>query len=337
MSARKDSPAGAIQASSKFRPPAWLVRVAKAADRIANSGPARVLLAIAIPVIAILLIRGELGSVRLADIGHAIAATPPWALGLSVGFAAATYLCAAFVEWNALKIIGRPLPLGRTLLAASGASALSIAMGFGLASGTATRLRFYAFARLNAADAAKITALVSAALYLSGMIVLGLSGFGGPSVIGAILHWPRWGVAALSCALLLALPAWFLALKRWGGPDYRSLGLRGRVLVLAAALGNWLFQGAAMFALSAHNITDFPSVLAAFSLGSLIGSALGVPADLGVLEATVLGSRALGAAHQTVAALVLYRLIFQLAPLILSTSAMMLRPMAKAARKAARP
>ena len=314
----------------RLKLPAWLARAAKTANRLASSRLARTLVTGAILVIAAILIQGELQSARLSDITHAMAATPPWALGLSALFTAAAYGSEAVVEACALKLIGKPLPIGRTILAASASSALSIAMGFGLASGTAARLRFYAFAQLSAADAAKVTALVSGALFLSGMIVLGLSGFGGLKTIGALLHWPIWGVAVLSFALLAPLPAWFLVLRR--GDAATALGVRGRAAALAGGFGNWVFQGAAMFVLSAHPLTAFPGFLAAFCLGSLFGSALGVPADLGVLEAAVLGSHALGPPHQTAAALLLYRLIFQLIPLILATAAMTLRQMVKLAR-----
>ncbi len=331
------APASAPPARAKagrLKLPASVVRAAQAANRLASSKLARTLVTVAILAIAAVLIHGELQSARLSDITRAIAATPPWALGLSVVFTVAAYLSEAVIEGCALKLIGKPLPIGRTVLAASASSALSIAMGFGLASGTAARLRFYAFAQLSAADAAKVTALVSGPLFLSGMIVLGLSGFGGLETIGAILHWPIWGVAAMSLALLAPLPAWFLVLRRRRGHDGEALGARGRTAALAGGIGGWLFQGAAMFVLSARHLSDFPGFLAAFCLGSLLGSAFGVPADLGVLEAAVLGSHALGPAHQTAAALLLYRLIFQLIPLILATAAMSLRQMVKLARPA---
>ncbi|HEY5411036.1 MAG TPA: hypothetical protein VIJ94_09960 [Caulobacteraceae bacterium] len=316
-----------------LRPPAWAARAAEAANRLASSRLARTLVALAILAIAALLIRRELQSATLSEITHAIAATPPWALGLSVAFTVATYFSESVIEWCALRVIGKPLPLGRTVLAASASSALSIAMGFGLASGTAARLRFYAFAKLSAAEVAKVTALVSGALFVSGLIVLGLSGLGGLETIAAVLHWPSWSVAMLSFALMALLPTWFLALRRRRGRGARVLSPRVRLATLAGGAGDWMFQGAALFVLSAHGLADFPGFLAAFCLGSLLGSALGVPADLGVLEAAVLGSHALGAAHQAAAALVLFRVIFQLIPLILATLAMSLREVVNLIRR----
>ncbi len=91
-----------------------------------------------------------------------------------------------------------------------------------------------------------------------------------------------------------------------------------------------------MFVLSAHTAAALPGFLAAFCLGSLVGSAIGVPADLGVLEATVLGSHTLGAAHQGAAALVLYRVIFQLIPMSMATVAVFGRQALQLARRSSR-
>ena len=326
MSAPK--PASAHGAASRSAPmpglhlPPWAAGAAQTVNRLASSKLARTLVTVVILAAAALLIRGELKSSRFADVTKAIAATPPWALAASAGFTIATYLCEAVLEWHVLKFIGKPLALGRTVLAASASSALSIAMGFGIASGTAARLRFYTFAHLSAADVAKITALVSGAIFLAGLGALGVSGFFGLSTIGAILHWPHWSVAVLSAVLLAAVPGWFLVLRRFRGKDPDAMDGKGRAITLACGVGNWVFQGAAMFVLASHHLDDFPGFFAAFTLASLFGSALGVPADLGVLEAAVMGSRSLGSAHQAAAALVLFRVIFQLIPLILAVIAM---------------
>ncbi len=336
MSARKASPARAAAVSTKakaakLRLPAWAAGAAETANRLASSKVARTVVTVAILAIAALLIRGELKTSKFPDITGAIAATPPWAIAASIGFTAATYLCEAVLEWHVLKFVGKPLKFGRTLLAASASSALSIAMGFGIASGTAARLRFYAFAHLSAADVAKVTALVSGAIFLAGLAALGLSGFGGLSTIGAILHWPRWGVAVLATVLLACVPGWFLILRRFRGKDPVAMDGKGRALTLACGLGNWLFQGTALFVLASHDLSAFPGFFAAYALASLFGSAVGVPADLGVLEAAVMGSGSLGSAHQAAAALVLYRVIFQVIPLGLAVAAMSLRALLKLA------
>ena len=337
MSAHKAAPPSASTASAPPgggpRLPVWASDATKAVNRLASSRLARTLVTVAILAIAALLIRGELKTARFSDITHAIAATPPWAIAACAALTVATYLCEAVLEWHVLKFIGKPLRLGRTLLAASGSSALSIAMGFGIASGTAARLRFYAFAGLSAADVAKVTALVSGGIFLAGLVALGVSGFGGLTTIGAILHWPEWAVAILSTVLVAAGPGWFLALRRFRGKDPEAMGGRGRIFTLACGLGNWLFQGAALFVLSAHHLSDFPGFFAAFTLASLFGSALGVPADLGVLEALVMGSHGLGSPHQAAAALVLFRVIFQVIPLMLASVALCGRSLAKLIRR----
>ena len=137
MSARTAKPTRAAPPPGTGGLPPWASRAADRFNRIASSKVARTVVTIGILAIAAVLIRGELKSANLADVGHAIASTPLWAIGACAACTVATYLCEAAVEWYVLRYIGKPLPLRRTVLAASASSALSIAMGFGLASGTA--------------------------------------------------------------------------------------------------------------------------------------------------------------------------------------------------------
>ena len=312
---------GADQAQSSEAGPIfpWLDRVFRPLNRLAAAPTVRLVLPLVIIALAAWLIRQELKAVSLHEIAAAIGATPPWALALSALCTLATYACVAVEEWYVLRFIGRPLPPLRTALASAGSSALSIAMGFGLASGTAVRLRLYAFAKLTAADVAKVTALVSGMLFLSGLVTEGVSTLGATGPVGRELGWPAWSVAVLAALLVTPAVGWFVLLRRLVRGHPTTPGLRGRMICLAAGVGEWVFSGAALFVLAAHRLSDLPAFLAAFCFGTLIGSAVGVPADLGVLEAAILGSGSLGAARQTAAALILYRLIFHLAPLMIAT------------------
>lgn len=252
---------------------------------------------------------------------RALGSTPPWALGLSVLFTLGDYACLAVLEGYALAFTGHPLKPSRVVLAASGASAFSNAMGFGLASGTAVRLRLYAFAGLTAEDVAKITALLSGVVYAGGIIALGAGALLAAGPLSHRLGWPAWAVAGLGGLLLTPAAAWLVLLRRIAREHPTAPGEKGLVLILVAAVGVWAFQAAALFVLAAPRAAGFPALLAAYSVGGLIGSTVGVPADLGVLEAAVIGSGSMGAAHQAAAALILFRLIFHAAPLAIATAA----------------
>lgn len=309
-----------------------LDRLLRPLNRLASSRLVRTLLPIAILGVAAWLIEKEVKAVSWAQLLHGLASTPPWALGLSVLFTIADYACLAALEWYALDFLGHRLPLGRVTLAASGATAMSNAMGFGLASGTAVRLRLYSFAGLTAADVAKVTALLSAVVFASSIVALGAGGLLGLPTVSRELGWPAWAVAALGALLLTPAVGWFVLVRRFARDHPTAPSRTGRAIVLAAGVGNWLFQAAALFVLSAHSPAGFPALLAAFCLGGLIGSTVGVPADLGVLEAAVIGSGAMGPAHQAAAALILFRLVFHVTPLVIATAAMSARQMAKLVR-----
>lgn len=79
---------------------------------------------------------------------------------------------------------------------------------------------------------------------------------------------------------------------------------------------NWLLIGAVLYVLLDGRV-DFPTVLAVFLLSSIAGAATHIPAGLGVLEAVflaLLGDRI--PHHQLLAALLAYRGVYYLGPLI---------------------
>ena len=300
-----------------------LDRLLGVVDRLAGSRLVRTLLPLAILVAAAFLIRNEVRAVSWAQLIGALGSTPLWAIGLAVLFTLAYGGCLAVLEWYALGFIGQRLPRWRVALASAGTTAMSNAMGFGLASGTAVRLRLYAFAGLTATDAAKLTVLLSAALFVSGIVTLGGSVLLALEAVDRQLRWPLWAVAGVGVAFLIPGFIWILVLRRFAREQRpNALTRTGRISVLLAGIGSWVSQAAALVVLSPGAPARFPELLAASCFGSLIGSTVGVPADLGVLDAAVLGSGAMGAAHQGAAALILFRLIFQLAPLVIATAAM---------------
>ena len=305
------------------RPLSRLDRLLKLFDRLAASRLVRTLLPLAILGVAAFLIHNEVKAVSGERLLGALGSTPLWAIGLAVLFTLTYGGCLAVLEWYALGFIGQRLPRWRVALVSAGTTAMSNAMGFGLASGTAVRLRLYAFAGLTATDVAKLTLLLSAALFVSGIVTLGASVLLALGAIDQQLRWPVWVVAGAGVAFLIPAVVWVLLLRRLAR-EHRphALTRTGRISILLAGIGSWVSQAAALFVLSPAALARFPDLLAASCVGSLIGSTVGVPADLGVLDAAVLGSGAMGAAHQGAAALILFRLIFQLAPLMIATTIM---------------
>lgn len=280
------------------------------------------------------LVRAELKDIQLAAVLAAIGSTPIWAMLVSALFSLTSYACLAVVEWQALRLIGRRLKPWKTAAASFASNALSIVMGFGLLSGTAVRLRIYAFAKLRPSQIAKLVAILSAATLLSGVVTLGLSGLLAVPQVSAALTLPE-PVTAVG-ALLLVAPSvlWFTALRRRAGRRAPSPGRHGRTMALAANVGDWVFSGAALFILASHDLGALPAFMTVFCLGSLIGSLVGVPGGIGVLDATVLALHRRAQVHETAAALVLYRLIYFLGPLMATIAVLSIRALIKLVRRA---
>ena len=294
--------------------------------RIAAIPAVRVALAVLAVAVPLWLVRDQLQQISLSDLLAALRATPPFAIALSALFTGLSFACLAVVEWQALKIIGRPQAPGRVAIASFASNAISIVMGFGVVSGTAVRLRTYAFAKLKASEIGRLVVLVQVATIASGVVALGLS----------LLRWlPRaletsadgWLILARDMALLAPIALWFVLFRAPGSEHHPSRTVIDRFIALAAGLGDWVFSGAALFVLSwfvlsPHDIGAFDSFMTVFCLGSLIGSISGVPGGLGILEAVMLGLQTRPHhAHETAAALILYRAIYFLGPLLVTVLA----------------
>lgn len=280
----------------------------------------RLSLAVVAVGVALWLVRDQLEEISLGALVSALRATPLYAIGLSVLFTAGSFACLAVVEHQALKVIGRPQPPWRGAVASFTSNAISIVMGFGVVSGTAVRLRTYAFARLKPSQIARLVVLLQGATFASGVVALGMS----------LLRWlPRalvrspegWLILARDLALLAPIALWFVLFRDSGKKGQPARTILDRLIALAAGLGDWVFSGAALFVLSwfvlsPRDLGAFDGFMRVFCLGSLIGSVAGVPGGLGVLEAVMLGLQTRRHhAHETAAALILYRAIYFLGPL----------------------
>ena len=303
---------------------------------VVESRWARLALMAASLLAAALLVRHSLRDVAAGEVISSLRRQPAWTIAASVLLTVISYGCLGGQEWFALRLMGRRRPLERTLLASAMGNALSNLMGFGLASGSAVRLRLYRWARLRPRDIAVLVLLFSLATYLTGIVTMGLAGLVAFQPIAAASRWPAAAVAVV-CLLLLAPAAiWFLPLPKAfrhrrrarrpqiSGPD--------RAWALAAGVGDWIFSGAALYVLSGQGWSGLPEFLAIFCLGSLVGAAVGVPGGIGVLEAAVLGLRAHDLAHQTAAALIAYRAIYFIIPFLLAAAGMAVAQVRRAAR-----
>jgi uncharacterized membrane protein YbhN (UPF0104 family) len=197
-----------------------------------------------------------------------------------------------------------------------------------LVGGVAFRYRLYSRLKLDTATITRVLTL-SMLTNWTGYLLLagGVFAFATPALP------PNWkmgsgGLQILGFVLLAGSAAYLLlcALSR-----KRSFSLRGhelelpsgRLALLQVAMGaaNWLVMSGLMYLLLQQKVA-FPTVAGVLLVAAVAGVIAHVPAGLGVLEAVFVAllSHQIPT-HQLLAALVAYRVIYYLAPLVIATVA----------------
>ena len=278
-------------------------------------------------LIALLLIWRQISTIALSDFVGALASTSALAVLGSIGLTLCSYACLSGTEWLALRALGRPLPFREAALVAFPSYALTNSAGFSPATGALIRVRLYARRGLSAAKSAQVAMLAGACVTLSGVVAGGFALLARAGVYARVLHAPRPFIVGVGVVALLPALLWLVAfrerapvwLRRPGG---QPLSLRHRLVGLAAGLGDWFFSCAALFALFPHpHWGVFPGFLGVYVAGSVLSAATGVPGGVGVFEAIMLMLTSIVArAHETAAALVLYRCLYSLGPLAIAAS-----------------
>jgi phosphatidylglycerol lysyltransferase len=270
---------------------------------------------------ALAVLHRELRDVRYADLSAAVASLPPGRVLLALLLTALNYLVLTGYDQLAVAYAGRRLDRGRVALAGFVSYAISNSLGFGMLSGAAVRLRFYARWGVSAADLSRIVLFQTTTFWL-GLLVLG------GTTIGLAPHpWLReLPGAPLGRALGLALLGLGLAYAVL--PLLRRTPLRvGRLEVpvpsarLAAgqfvlSVLDWGLAAAVLQVLLPPGAVPFGELLGAFLAAQIAGLVSHVPGGLGIFETIlVLALKPYLPAGTVLPALVLYRVVYYLLPL----------------------
>ncbi len=257
----------------------------------------------------------------------------PWAtLWLAVFFTALSYAAVALYDVVAVDTIA-PNQIPRRIAAIAGAAgyAISNALGFSLLTGGALRYRIYAAEGVSLADIGKIVGtswfaiwfaliiMVGAALlidprdvpWLSAIdsridIVAGIAILGG---IGWLIYWLSHGQRAFTI----------------GSFSLRLPNSKGALIQILAGLVD---VGAAAATLYVLMPADAVPSFAVFSLVYVVAIVLGIashaPGGLGAFEATIIAGLGLGGKPDAIAALLAYRLIYTIMPLVVATAGILI-------------
>lgn len=260
----------------------------------------------------------RLGSLDRNEITLALARLSPKALYECAALTGLSFLALGAYDIVAVRIIaGRRVSPGRAWLAGAVANAMSNTLGFHAFTGTAVRYRLLSRSGLSGPEVANVTALSWSALALGFVTTLSLAG----TMSVQVAPWQRvcalgsFGLVLLSTRLLGAgksvrVGACTLHLPS-GNVARAQMGLGA--IEMASAIG-------ALFVLMpGHAGISFPAFSALYIGAVLLGIASHAPGGIGVFEAAMLALADRQESPGIVAALLAYRLIYNIAPFFLAS------------------
>ncbi|MCO4053259.1 MAG: UPF0104 family protein [Bosea sp.] len=277
-----------------------------------------------------------------AELVAALAATSRDQLWLGLCFTVLSYALLTGYDALALRRLGLSIPYRTTVLASYTSFSVSFTLGFPLVTATTIRYWIYSQRGVRTSEVAKLTVIVGLTFWLGMAVVLGGALIHSADAVAALVR-VRPGLVMGAGAAILAMVAGYLV---WVAGGRRGIALRGwrlelpgaRVSLAQIALGagDVCAAAAVLYVLlpPGHGLA-FEAFLAIYVLACVVGVVSHLPGGVGAFEATML----IGLAHlprePLLGALLLFRLIYYIAPFILALTLLGLYEIAR--RLKARP
>jgi phosphatidylglycerol lysyltransferase len=286
------------------------------------------LIGAAVLLIAVLLVhalRGVLLEFSYGELLEAIRGTNPAALGLALLATLVSYLALTGYDVSSLRYVGAQVSYPVAAETSFIAYALSNTVGLGVLTGGAVRLRLYGAMGLEAGTISRAIAFNGVSFMLGISVVGSAALLWGADSVAPVLHLPAL-LLQLGAALILAGAAMLIYLCR-DGQERRLLGrftlrLPSAMLALQQLLISAIdiaATAAVLWFLLPDGAVEFPVFMGFFAIAVVAGVLSHVPGGLGVFEAIMLlALRDHVPAEALAAALVLYRLIYYVLPLLLA-------------------
>jgi len=280
---------------------------------------------------------------RDADFGKvaaALKAQPIQKIAAAGAFVVAGYVTLTFYDLFALHTIGRhKVPYAVAALASFASSTIGHSLGAAVLTGGLIRFRIYSVWGLTVVDIAKIAFVTGMTFWLGNAFLLGGATAYAPEAASAVDHLPLWINRAIGLAGLAAIACYLL----WLTPRRRAVGRSGWRIVLPSlrftlvqigigALDLSLVTMAMYILLPPTTALGFVTVLVIFLTATLLGTVSHAPGGLGVIEATMLVGLAQFQREELLAALLTFRALYFVLPLLLATISLGLRELRLLAR-----
>jgi phosphatidylglycerol lysyltransferase len=280
---------------------------------------------VAIGALLVHTLREFLAELSYADLLAAIRATDKASLGYAVLATFVSFLALTGYDASSLRYVGAQVGYRVAAETSFIAYALGNTVGLGVLTGGAVRMRLYGAAGVEAGTISRAIAF-NALAFMLGISVVGAAALlWGTGSVAPALHLPAW-LLQLGASLILLGTVVLIAWCRDGRERQLFGQFRLRLPSASLALQQLLFSAidiaataAVLWFLLPAGAIDFSAFVGFFAIAIVLGVLSHVPGGLGVFEAIMLV-----ALHERVpaealaAALVLYRLIYYMLPLVLA-------------------
>lgn len=276
-------------------------------------------------VVAVMLVRYA-RAVDWSAVGAALAGYDATTLLLASALSAASYLTYASYDLAARRHAGHALSTLRVLGIGMTTYAFALSLG-AVVGGAGFRFRMYSHSGLRVGTITRIVAFSVATNWLGYAALAGVL-----FASGALVPPPQWGIGtgvlrALGLALLAFVLAYLAACAAWHGRSFHVRGHHFRLpslplatLQVLLAAFDWSLMASIVYLLLGTAFA-WPLVLGTLLLASVATALVHIPAGIGVMEAVFVAVLAGGAPDPRIlAALLAWRAVYYLAPLLLATA-----------------
>ncbi|HXX07107.1 MAG TPA: UPF0104 family protein [Pseudolabrys sp.] len=284
------------------------------------------LLSVTIITIAVVVLFHMLRDIEPDEVIAALKATNPRHIAAAALFVACGYFTLTFYDLFALRTIGRK-EVPYRIAALTGFTSYSIGHNIGATvfTGGAVRYRIYSMYGLDAVEVAKICFVAGLTFWLGNATVLGLGVTYHPQAAGPIDQLPPWLNRAIGISMLVVLVSYvswvWSAPREIGQGEWKVALPSGPSTLLQIFIGivDLVCCALAMYMLlPGEPNVDFVTIAVVFVSATLLGFASHAPGGLGVFDAAMLVALWQFDKEALLAGLLLFRLLYYIAPFALA-------------------
>lgn len=301
----------------------WAARIAGFLERPV----VRVVLPIAITLIALTVLHDLAGHVKWSDVRADVAGTSWRVLVFAVLWTAVSFVSLSLYDVFAVQsIAGGKVPLRVAAMAGASGYAVSNCLGFSYITGTAIRYRIYASLGLDLGRVAGVIATSWVAFWMGLILILGGLMTFHPDGISKVLPIGETVETAIGVSLLISLVAIFVWLARGGrrlalaGVGFDLPGGRLAGLLTMAAIGDLFGASMALYVLMPDDLgVAYPYFFTLYIFAIAVGILSHAPGGIGVFEATLIAGLGASGRSDVIAALLLYRVVYTFLPFAIAS------------------